>query len=215
VGKQKASEWQRARHLRLELKQHGILGLSTKDIVVWCRKAGHTPSDENLATVQKVVVLYCKYCGLSHPSEHFHDMQEACKGRLSQVKQDTKSGSAQVLTNGMQATRIQSLSNLFTRVGNEQDVDWIKQFLATLKVPLRDTSEQRPDVMLLTVRHMIVYLMALKAMELFGRSLIQQTLRVYAAENGAQKQRDPMNRVLAPGHVLAAIASQGNFDFLK
>lgn len=65
MPKQRANEWMRAvavrKHVYLEAKLRGVtdLKVTTREIVLWCRRNGYTPLNEALVDS----LGFCKYCG--------------------------------------------------------------------------------------------------------------------------------------------------------
>lgn len=65
IGKRRACEWQRAAAIRRDLcKSVPSCKLSTKDVFIWCRRFGYSPSDKVAVSEN---VSFCKLCGACLP----------------------------------------------------------------------------------------------------------------------------------------------------
>ncbi len=69
-SKRRASEWQRALDIKRSLlKNQCAEGLSTKQVMIWCRQHGYTPSEVSTAVVDWECLDFCPCCGRSFPVE--------------------------------------------------------------------------------------------------------------------------------------------------
>ncbi len=65
-SKRRAAEWQRALDLKRAVCQsNSTTEVSTKQIMIWCRKHGHTPSEINTSVVDLDLLDFCPCCGRS------------------------------------------------------------------------------------------------------------------------------------------------------
>ena len=84
-SKRRAAEWQRA----LDMKQFFIKNdiaydLTTKDVMLWCRKHGFTPSESKTLVVQVKDLDYCPKCGKCFPDSALGN--KSGKGSETDVK---------------------------------------------------------------------------------------------------------------------------------
>eukprot|EP00794_Sanderia_malayensis_P016162 gene16162-17785_t len=66
-SKRRAAEWQRALDLKRALLKNDSFfeEMTTKQLMIWCRRHGHTPPESNTSVVKLDLLDYCPCCGKS------------------------------------------------------------------------------------------------------------------------------------------------------
>ena len=230
IGKRRACEWQRSVAIRRRmLSCMPSCNLSTKDILLWCRRFGYTPCDK-VAGDDKM--SFCKLCGgcLSVPSEESSKQKEAHKcedplfnsltptGELiSEVevkerclpdvpKPDNDSEDLEIdvvgLTPKERTAEPQGSKPAIYSIPSTPEQNWIRETCSDIGVKLKTVNTDGVNV------HVIENLL-LAACKRFAEDILRQSWAV------AADQTTPYGpRLMTPSHVHNAVCSLPRCDFL-
>ena len=83
-SKRRASEWQRALDVKRFLISSGAVDhISTKEVMMWCRRHGYTPSELETSVIAAQILDFCPRCGKCFPSKARYDASAVTKGWCS------------------------------------------------------------------------------------------------------------------------------------
>ncbi|XP_022793351.1 YEATS domain-containing protein 2-like [Stylophora pistillata] len=229
IGKKRACEWQRAAAVKRSiLTSMPSCKLSVKDILLWCRRFGYTPSDKVLVED----VSFCKLCGgclgvqSEVPSEvsegHRCDkasyncltlsatlfsevgLKERCLPDIPRPDNDSEDLEIDVVGDipREKATKPQDGKPVMYTIPSTSEQNWIREMCSDIGVKLKTVHTDGVNV------HVIESLL-LTACKRFAEDLLRQSW-AYAADQTTSYGP----RLVTPSHVHRAICSLPQCDFL-
>lgn len=230
IGKRRACEWQRSVAIRRRmLSCMPSCNLSTKDILLWCRRFGYTPCDE-VSRDEKV--SFCKLCGgfLCVPSEETSKEKEAhkCEDPLfnsltpaselvseAEVKErclpdipkpDNELEDLEVDVVGLmpkeRTTEPQESKPVIYSIPSTPEQNWIRETCSDVGVKLKTVNTDGVNV------HVIESLL-LGACKRFAEDILRQSWAI-----AADQTKSYCPRLVTPSHVHSAVCSLPHCDFL-
>ena len=228
IGKRRACEWQRSAAIRRRmLSCMPSCNLSTKDILLWCRRFGYTPCDK-VSRDEKV--SFCKLCGGFFPSEEISKEKEAHKCEdprfnsltpatelVSEVevkerclpdvpKPDNDSEDLEIdvvgLTPKERTTEPQESKPVIYSIHSTPEQNWIRETCSDVGVKLKTVSTDGVKV------HVIESLL-LAACKRFAEDILRQSWAIAADQTTSY-----CPRLVTPSHVHSAVCSLPHCDFL-
>ena len=230
IGKRRACEWQRSVALkRRMLSCMPSCNLSTKDILLWCRRFGYTPCDK-VARDEKV--SFCKLCGgfLSVPSEETSKEKEAhkCEDPLfnsltpaselvsevevkerclpDEPKPDNDLEDLEIDVVGLapkeRTTEPQESKPAIYSIPSTPEQNWIRATCSDIGVKLKTVNTDGVNV------HVIDSLL-LAACKRFAEDILRQSWATAADQTTSY-----CPRLVTPSHVHSAVCSLPHCDFL-
>lgn len=227
IGKRRACEWQRAVAIRRRISSSmPSCKLSTKDVMVWCRRFGYTPCDK--LTVNDNV-LFCKLCGgcisassevqseeteahkceeppfnsLTPTSELFSEMEVKERCFPDVPKPDTDSEDLEIDVVGFTLKERTTKPQESYSIPPTPEQTWIRETCSDIGVKLKTVNIDGVNV------HVIESLL-LAACKRFAEDITRQSWAVAADRTTLY---DP--RLVAPSHVHKAVCSLVHCDFLR
>ena len=83
-SKRRASEWQRALDFkRFLISTTAVDHISTKEVMMWCRRHGYTPPELETSVADSQILHYCPRCGKCVPLKAKYDASAVTKGWCS------------------------------------------------------------------------------------------------------------------------------------
>lgn len=240
LGKRKALEWHRARLLRLRVQdivtrspcsavvQRAAGEITTKDIELWCRSRGHTPTASvSVPTYlqQSNPVIRCRFCGASHRGECPLALEEESFNSFSVWKPIPEALSASFAPKE-RTMHPESIPHDLLQVGaSENDGSFINSVWNVVKeLPLNGVLEDEPQRKMqgklaadsffgmsqeqLEQKVGVGTILSL-ATRVFLKRLVDASIRSAREQPFKSKER-----VLTPVHVFQAATSVEEFDFL-
>ncbi|KAL9988222.1 hypothetical protein ACROYT_G002644 [Oculina patagonica] len=231
IGKRRACEWQRAVAIRRRISSSlPSCKLSTKDVMVWCRRFGYSPCDK--LTVDENV-LFCKLCGgcisassevqseetevhkceeppfnsLTPLSELFSEVEvkESCLSDVPQPDNDSDDLEIDVVgfTPKERTIKPQQSKSVIYSIPPTPEQTWIRETCSDIGVKLKTVNTDGVNV------HVIESLL-LAACQKFAEDIIRQSWAVATDQTTSYGPR-----LVAPSHVHKAVCSLPHCDFLR
>ena len=231
IGKRRACEWQRSVAVRRHmLSCMPSCNLSTKDILLWCRRFGYTPCDKVAAWNENL--SFCKFCGgfLSIPSEETSKEKEAHKCEeplfssltpaselISEVevkeeclpdvpKPDNDSEDLEIDVVGFmpneRTNKPQESKPVIYSIPSTPEQNWIRETCSDIGVKLKTVNTDEVNV------HVIERLL-LAACQRFAEDILRQSWAIAADQTTSYG-----SRLVTPSHVHKAVCSLSHCDFL-
>ncbi|KAJ7339593.1 YEATS domain-containing protein 2 [Desmophyllum pertusum] len=233
IGKRRACEWQRAVAIRRRISTcMPSCKLSTKDVLVWCRRFGYTPCDK--VTVDETNVSFCKLCGgcISVPTEEHSqeneaahkceeppytsltpasdlcteaDVKEKCLPDIPQTKNDPEDVEIDVVgfIPEERKTKPQENKKVIYSIPPTPEQNWIRETCSDIGVKLKTVNTEGVDV------HVIESLL-LAACKGFAEDILRQSWACAADQTTSYGPR-----LVAPSHVHKAVCALPHCDFLS
>lgn len=230
IGKRRACEWQRSVAIRRRmLSCMPSCNLSTKDILLWCRRFGYTPCDKVTGDEK---VLFCKLCGgflsvpfdetskekeahkcedplfnsLTPASELISDVEvkERCLPDVPKPVNDSEDLEIDVvgLTPKERIAEPQESKPVIYSIPSTPEQNWIRETCSDIGVKLKTVNTDGLDV------HVIENLL-LAAGKGFAEDILRQSWAIAADQTTSHGPR-----LVTPSHVHKAVCSLPHCDFL-
>ena len=230
IGKRRACEWQRSVAIRRRmLSCMSSCNLSTKDILLWCRRFGYTPCDK-VAGDEKV--SFCKLCGgfLSVPSgvtskeREAHkcedplfnsltpaselisevEVKERCLPDVPKAVNDSEDLEIDVvgLTPKERTAEPQESKPVIYSIPSTPEQNWIRETCSDIGVKLKTVNTDGVNV------HVIESLL-LAACRRFAEDILRQSWAVATDQTTSYGPR-----LVTPSHVHSAVCCLPRCDFL-
>ena len=242
-SKRRACEWQRASDVKHYLNRNGISdGITTKNVMMWCRRHGYTPAENDGMVVRMGDLDHCPKCGKCFPNGKSNGSEETktankwCSSCLSDltIKNTSTLTSFEVFIKEI-ASQESFLCNLTERaVVCSDSEDTFLDVVGTENTENRDNSEEMVDLHEIEpfeasmLTDWIFEAAAQIEVDLRSQQrvpILQQILlsalklfireilsQSYGYAKNCQSNLDPV--VITPMHVFQALRSTDHMDFL-
>jgi len=228
IGKRRACEWQRAAAIKRDISTRlPSCKLSTKDVLVWCRRFGYSPCDK--VTVGENV-SFCKLCGghipdvnsdeteshkceeqpftsLSTSSRFFADVEEKERYLPDVPQTDNESEDLEIDVVGVlpekRTIKPQESKSLVYPASPTPEQEWVREACTDIGVKLKTVNIDGVNL------HVVESLL-LAATKRFAEDILRQSWAC------ATDQTTPYgSRLVTPSHVHKAVRSLPYCDFLS
>lgn len=231
IGKRRACEWQRSVAIRRHmLSCMPSCNLSTKDILLWCRRFGYTPCDKVAGDGN---VSFCKFCGgcinilseetstekeahkceeplfdsLTTASELISEVEVKERCLLDVPKPNNDSEDLEIDVVGFmpkeRATKPQESKAVSYSIPSTPEQTWIRETCSDIGVKLKTVTTDEVNV------HVIESLL-LAACKRFAEDILRQSWAITSDQTTSYGPR-----LVTPSHVHKAVCSLPLCDFLS
>jgi len=228
IGKRRACEWQRAAAIKRDISTRlPSCKLSTKDVLVWCRRFGYSPCDK--VTVGENV-SFCKLCGghipdvntdeteshkceeqpftsLSTSSRFFADVEEKERYLPDVPQTDNESEDLEIDVVGVlpekRTIKPQESKSLVYPASPTPEQEWVREACTDIGVKLKTVNIDGVNL------HVVESLL-LAATKRFAEDILRQSWACSTDQTTSYR-----SRLVTPSHVHKAVRSLPYCDFLS